>query len=67
MRKQWNCKLESTQVCIGPRGCLYKTRVVSQFDTYTQSRIKLLEARFINKLVGPSKPNLRRKISYDFF
>jgi len=32
-----------------------------------QSRIKLLEARFRKKLVGPSKPNLRREISYHTF
>ena len=30
-------------------------------------RIKLLEARFRNKLLGSSKPNLRRKISDDLF
>jgi len=30
-----------------------------------QSRIKLSEARFKNKLAGPSKPNLRREISND--
>jgi|SRR6218665_176317 len=37
------------------------------FLRWRQSRIKFLESRFRKKLVGPSKPNFRRKYSTTLF
>jgi len=45
----------------------YFLYIITYNNTHMQSRIKLLEARFRNKFVGPSKPKFRRKISSDPF